>query len=139
NNQLLRFDDEEEHEAADEQPRPYPERDCLGLEERLERRRIGEQELQDNYRTDPHRQILVTEMRLERQGRVELVAAIEQIEHLTDHQRIHGYCPSKLVGRLLRLHPEECPQGESQQRQSDENDAPHSEGVQDRTVDRARL
>jgi hypothetical protein len=41
NDQLFRLDDEEEHQAADEQPRPNPERDRLGLEQSLERRRVG--------------------------------------------------------------------------------------------------
>src|SRR6516225_11852742 len=70
NDELLGLDNEEEYQPTKKQPRPYPERDCLGLEESFERRCIGEQQLQDHDRADPHRQIFVAEMRPERQGRV---------------------------------------------------------------------
>src|SRR5208282_6431632 len=79
NDELFRLDEKKEHEAADEQPRPNPDRDRRGLEESLERRCVGEQELQDHDRANPHRQILVAEMGLERQRRIQLVAAVEQI------------------------------------------------------------
>jgi hypothetical protein len=69
----------------------------------------SESELQDRDRSDYHCQVFVSEVGLERQGRVELVAAIEQIKHLTDHQRIDGDCSGELVGRVLRFHPEERP------------------------------
>src|SRR6516162_11093968 len=127
--QLLRLDDKEEDEAADEQPGPNPERDRLGLEESLKRRCVGKQELKDHDRANPHCQILVAEMALEGQGRIQLVAAVEQIKDLTDHESIYGDRPGELVGRPPGLHPEECPQSECQQCQSDEDDAPHSKAV----------
>src|SRR6516162_4709795 len=118
NDQLFRLDDQEKYQAADEQPWPNPERDRRGLEEGLEWRCVSEEELQDHDSTNPRRQILVAEMRLQGQRRVQLVAAVEQIEDLTDHERIHGDRPGEFVGRALRLHPEECPQGQRQQSQS---------------------
>src|SRR6516165_1349654 len=78
NDQLLCLDDKEEDEATDEQPGPNPERDRLGLEQCLERRCVGKQELKDHDRSNPHCQILVPEMSLEGQGRIQFVAAVEQ-------------------------------------------------------------
>ena len=66
------------------QPRPDPKRDGLVVEQRLQRRRVGEQQLQDHDRADAERQVLVAQMRLERQRRVEQVAAVQQIEDLAD-------------------------------------------------------
>src|SRR6516165_3408500 len=139
NDQLLCLYDKEDDQATEKQPGPNPERDRLGIEESLKRRCVGTQELKDHDGADPHRQVFVTEMRLERQGRIQLVATVKQIEDLTDHESIYGDRPGELVGRTLRLHPEEAPQGQREQCQSYEDDAPDSEGVQDRPVDRARL
>src|SRR5215471_12182512 len=63
-------------------------------------------------------------MGLKRQGGVHLVAAVEQVVHLPDHERIHRHCPGEIVGHVLRLHPEERPQGESQEGQAHEDDTP---------------
>src|SRR6516164_3991575 len=139
NDQLLCLDDKEEDEATEKKPGPNPERDRLGLEESLKRRCVGKQELKDHDRANPHCQILVAEMALEGQGRIQFVAAVEQVEDLTDHESIHGDRPGELVGRPPGLHPEECPQSECQQCQSDKNNPPDAEGVQYRPVDRARL
>ena len=84
NDELLRLHDEEEHQAAQEQPGPNPKRDGFVLEESLQRRRVGEQQLQDHDRADAERQILVAEMRLQGQRRVQQVAAVEQVEDLAD-------------------------------------------------------
>src|SRR5262245_27380775 len=66
---------EEEHKAPEDQPDPDPERHCFGAEQSLERRGISEQELQDRDGGDSQSQVLVAKMRLEREGRVQLVTA----------------------------------------------------------------
>src|SRR5262245_22521261 len=46
NDQFLAFHDEKENQTSQEKPRPHPERDRFGLEQKLERRRVREQKLQ---------------------------------------------------------------------------------------------
>src|SRR5262245_49702813 len=65
--ELLRLHDEEEHEAAEEKPGPDPERNGFGMEQRLQRRCIREQELQNHDGADAETQVLVSGVRLERQ------------------------------------------------------------------------
>ena len=105
----------------------------------LQRRRVGEQQLQDHDRADAERQVLVAEMRLERQRRVQQVAAVQQIEDLADRDRVDRDRPGELrptrPATSSRRTPTEC---KREQRQADEDDAPDPEAGQDRTVDRAR-
>src|SRR5262245_42266464 len=78
--QRLGLDDKDEDEATEEEPWPDPERNRLVVEQGLEGRRIGEQELQDHGRADAERQIPIAEVRLERERRVEEKAAVQQVE-----------------------------------------------------------
>ena len=135
--ELLALHDEEEQQASEEERRPESERHGLGVEQRLERRRVGEEQLQDHDRADTQRQIRVAEVGPQGQRRVELVAAVEQVEDLADDQGVHGDRPGEIVRCIPGLGPEERPQRERQQQRPDEGDAPDPEGVQDRTVDRS--
>src|SRR5262249_8411863 len=65
--QFFRLHQEEEHQAPEDQPGPDPKRHRFGAEQSLERRGVGEQELQDHDRGDSQTQVLVAKMRLERQ------------------------------------------------------------------------
>ena len=106
---LLGLDDEEEDEAAEEEPRPDAKRHALGLEQGLQRRRVGVEKLQDHDRADPSREIWVPEMRHRRQRRFDLEPAVQEIEDLADHQRIDRDRARERVGSILRFHPEERP------------------------------
>jgi polyphosphate kinase 2 (PPK2 family) len=75
----------------------------------LQRRRVGEQELQYHDCTDAQRQVFVAEMRLKRQRAVQQVAAVQQIEHLPDSDHVDGYGAGELIRRAVPLHPEEGP------------------------------
>src|SRR5262249_61237507 len=66
--ELLRFHHQEEHETAEDEPAPDPERDGRGLEQRLKRRGVREETLQDHNRPNADAEILVAEMGLKRQG-----------------------------------------------------------------------
>ena len=63
NDQLLRLHEEEEHQSSQQKPRPDPKRDRLVVEQSLQRRRVGKDQLQDHDCGDAKRQVLVAEMR----------------------------------------------------------------------------
>ena len=75
------FDDEEEHHAARDQQRPDPQRNGFIVEQPLERRRVGEQQLQRDDRADAERKLAVAQVRFRGQRGVEQVAAVEQVEY----------------------------------------------------------
>jgi hypothetical protein len=73
------------------------------FEQRLQRRRIGKEQLKDHDRADAERQIPVSEIRLEGQRAAEQVEAVQQIEHPTDADGIAVVCPSSLSTHMPRL------------------------------------
>src|SRR5262245_44622317 len=77
-------------------------------------------------------------MCFEGKRRFQFVAAIEQIEELTDYERNHCNRARKPVGRVLRLHPEERPQRDCEQCHADKNNSPYPKSVEQRTINRAR-
>jgi hypothetical protein len=59
--ELLRLR-QEEHQSAEEEPRPDPQRDRLVVEQTLQGRCIGKEQLQDRDHADAERQVLVAEV-----------------------------------------------------------------------------
>ena len=135
---LFRLHDEEKDKPARDEPWPDAKRDRLVAEHRLERPGVGEQQLQDDDREDAVGQIFVAQMRFQRQRRVDEVAAVQQVEDLSDRDRIDCDRPGELVRGAFGLHPEECEQRVDQKRKTDEDDAPDAEAGHDGAVHRAR-
>src|SRR5262249_13215330 len=68
----------------------------------------------------------------------EQIAAVEQVEDLSDRNSVHRDRSGDRFRRAVRFHPEERPQGVSKERQADQDDTPDAEAGDDRAVYRAR-